>query len=103
MKTPSSPPHRPKSPPPDFVQDLATNLDLNFFLAVGLEENPYLPTLSYSDFANLFRTGKLSWDSVTHAVMEKYNKLAEGRIRQEGHFSEIYYYFNKKLEFRSKS
>ena len=47
-------------------------------MAVCLEENQYIPTLSYSDFASLFRSGKLTWASIIYFVTEKYKRLAGG-------------------------
>ena len=63
-------------PPEEFLHDVANHPVFGGQIAIGLPENVFLPTLSYSDFFNIDRRHGLNWVSILKCVRRKYELLA---------------------------
>ena len=63
-------------PSDGFLKDVANHSVFGGQIAIGLPENEFFPTLSYSDFFNLDRGRKLKWDVILKCVKTKYERRA---------------------------
>ena len=63
-------------PPDEFLHDVANHPVFGGQIAIGLPENVFFPTLSYSDFFNIDRRHGLNWASILKCVRRKYERLA---------------------------
>lgn len=58
------------------MRDLASNPIFNFLVAIGIEENSFLPSVSLSEFTSLKAVGPVTWKAICVLLTEKYKKLA---------------------------
>ena len=63
--------------PDDFARDLAEAKNFKIHIGIGASENPFFPTLSFSDFNKLNTLNTLSFISINKYITEKYQALLQ--------------------------
>ena len=79
--------------PLSFIRDLYENPSFNLLLGIGVQENDFLPSLSFDEFCSLKDEGLILWKKIVDVLLVKYKKLAS----QEGEKKEIYTMFCSRL------
>ena len=62
-------------PPQLFLEELTKHPTFNFHIGIGLPENEFFPTLSYSSFFSLHTSNSINWTSISRYIYDKYIEL----------------------------
>jgi hypothetical protein len=68
-------------PPPNFIKDLVGHF--RAFLVIGGVEDYSIPTITFSDFSKIYKTGHIHWNSVCTTLLVKYKNLCENANGEE--------------------